>query len=104
MMITAHRDTVDKEISVEVCGNIEEAKRFDTTDLISFEDDESDSGDDDNETEYKKKKAKDKASKRKQNNREKLFKTFPLSCKLHMQISCKNLIFISSKMHYLVQN
>lgn len=56
MMMSAHRDTVDKEVSIEVCGDLEEARRFDTNDKINLEDDESDSDNEENDTDYKQKK------------------------------------------------
>jgi len=90
MMLTAHRDTVDKDIGIEVCGDLEEAKRYDLADTLILDDSESDSNDDEADTDYKKKKSgKAKSSKRKVDTREKLFSKFPLSCRLTMQIDCK---------------
>jgi len=86
MMMTSYRDTMDKEIQIDVYGDLEEAKRFDQNDQITFDDEDSDSNDDENDNDYKKKKSKSKANKKKLSTREKLFKTFPLTCKLKMKI------------------
>lgn len=87
MMMTSYRDTIDNTIEIEVNGDLEEAKRFDTNDSISFEDEDSDSNDEETDNDYKKKKSKSKASKKKANDREKLFNTFPLTCKLKININ-----------------
>lgn len=84
--MTSFRDTVDKDLEIEVCGEVEEAKRFDTNDTINFDDEDSDSNDDEGDYSEKKKKSKSKANKKKVNIRDKLFKTFPLSCKLTIPI------------------
>ena len=73
---------------------MEEAKRFNLNDTISFEDEDSDSGNEDeadNEN-YKKKKSKSKVNKNKVNNREKLFSYYPLTCKIKLNINCKHII------------
>jgi hypothetical protein len=89
------KQIIDKEIQLEVCGDLEEAKRFNLNDAISFDDEESDSGnDDENENEnYKKKKSKSKTSKKKVTNREKLFTCFPLTCKIRMRIQSNETTF-----------
>lgn len=103
----------DKEIKIEVCGDLDDAKRFNLNDTITLgivfflsylnfkkslvfiynlffkDDDDSDSGEDENENEnYKKKKSKSKLSKKKSSNREKLFTCYPLSCKVAINVNC----------------
>jgi len=90
MMMTAHRDTLDKDLAIEVCGDLDEAKRYDLSEILSLEDSESESNDEETDNYYKKKKtSKAKSSKKKINIRDKLFSKFPLSCKLIIQIDCK---------------
>lgn len=86
MMVSAYRDTVDKDIKIEVCGDLEEAKRYNLNETITFDDEDSDSDDDDEN--YKKKKSKAKVSKKKANNRDKVFNCYPLSCKVTINVNC----------------
>lgn len=86
MMMTSYRDTMDKEIQIDVLGDLDEAKNFDQNDQINFDDEDSDSNDDENDHDNRKKKSKSKANKKKLSIREKIFKAFPLSCKLKMKV------------------
>ena len=54
MMMSAYRDTIDKDIKIEVCGDLDEAKRYNLNETITFDEEDSDS-DDENEENYKKK-------------------------------------------------
>lgn len=66
MMMSAYRDTSDKDIKIEVSGDLDDAKRFNLNDTITFDEDDSDSAEDENDNEnYKKKKSKSKLSKKK---------------------------------------
>ena len=87
MMMTSFRDTVDNAIRIEVGGDLDEAKRFDTNDTISLLDDEDSDSDDEAEYSEKKKKSKSKASKKRVNVRDKLFRTFPLNCRLTIPVA-----------------
>ena len=83
--MSAYRDTIDKDIKIEVCGDLDEAKRYNLNETITFDEEDSDS-DDENEENYKKKKSKSKVNKKKLNNKEKVFKCYPLSCKVTINV------------------
>ena len=79
-MMSAYRDTIDKEVSIEVCGDLDEAKRFSLNESICLDEDDSDS--DNDEENYSKKKSKSKSSKKKSSNRDKVFNVYPLRCQV----------------------
>ena len=85
----------DRNISIEVNGELEEAKRFTLNEATVLEDEDSDSNDEDNENEaYKKKKSKSKSSKKKLSNREKVFTRYPLSCRVTVDVPSEPDLFI----------
>ena len=91
MMMSAYRDIMDKDIKIEVIGDIEEARRINVNETINntLDEDDSDSGNDDEiENEYttKKKKSKTKANKKKAHYQDKLFNCFPLSCRVTFSV------------------
>jgi hypothetical protein len=89
MMMSAYRDIMDKDIKIEVIGDLDEAKRVNVNETVNtLDEDDSDSGnDDDVENEYaKKKKSKTKANKKKAHLQDKLFNCFPLSCRVTFSV------------------
>lgn len=81
-MMSAYRDTIDKEVSIEVCGDLEEAKRFSLSAAENIYLDEDDSESDNDDEIDAKKKSKSKSSKKKSSNRDKVFSVYPLKCKV----------------------
>jgi hypothetical protein len=73
----------DKDLKIDILGDLDDAKRYNLNEKIVFDEDDSDSENEENDSEhYKKKKSKSKMNKKKANNRDKLFNRFPLSCKV----------------------
>ncbi len=83
-MMSAYRDTIDKEVNIEVCGDLDEAKRFSLTDSICLDEEDSDS--DNDEENDNKKKSKSKSNKKKSSNRDKVFNYYPLRCKVTFNV------------------
>jgi hypothetical protein len=91
MLMISYRDTTDKTVKVEVIGDIESAKRFDSNEQITMDEEESagDSGGDDdgdNENYKPKKKSKVNKSTAAKAKRDKVFTPYPLSVKINLTV------------------
>lgn len=107
MLMISYRDTTDKTVKVEVIGDIESAKRFDSNEQIIMDEDESagdSAGEDDGDNEnYKpKKKSKVNKSTAAKAKRDKVFTPYPLSVKINLTVkNCGQIILNLNYFNFL---
>jgi THO complex subunit 5 len=88
MMINAHREISDRDIDIQVSGDLDEAKNFNLNDKIQIDEADADTDSDNEDTELAENRNNKKSSKSKHkkskssSNRDKLFNCYPLSVKI----------------------
>jgi len=89
MLMQAYKDTIDNNVKLEVVGEIDDAKKWNSNEKINFDEDDSESGGDDDQEQENGYKKKSKSKAKKKNNNDKIGKVFtpyPISVRVILTV------------------